>query len=216
VRRLGLSRPPEDPLSQAVRGAGWEPVPLRLTEMVATGQPAPAADADAVLVLSPSAARLALLPSGLPCLAQGEATALALRTRGAGNVLTAAEPRAEGLLQLLRQAYPQGGSFLLARGERSREHLEAAAEGTPWRLLPWVTHREIPLQPPPPLPELEAVLALAPLQAELLGPRSQGLLRFAWGRRTLEAFSRAGYPVDGWCEPEVSALQKLLAARSQP
>jgi uroporphyrinogen-III synthase len=207
VNRLGLARGTDDALCRAVRAAGWEPVPLFLTAMEATlaGPPGPA---DAVLVLSPAAARLALLPPGIPCLAQGEATARALAGR---TVLVSASPRAEGLFDLLRESFPQGGSFLLARAERSRQHLEQAAEGTPWRLLPWITHREAAIDPPPAMPALEAVLALSPLQAELLGPRSAGLLRYAWGQRTQRAFLQAGYPVDGWCEPEASALQRLLS-----
>jgi len=211
VKRLGLARALDDALCQAVREAGWEPVPWFLTAMTATGAEPPAAGADAVIVLSPAAARLALLPPGVPCLAQGEATARALAGR---EVRVSATPRAEGLFDLLRAAYPQGGSFLLARAERSREHLEQAAAGTPWRLLPWITHREGPIEPPPAMPELDGVLALSPLQAELLGPRSGHLLRFAWGQRTQRAFLQAGYPDDGWCEPDASALRRLLASRS--
>lgn len=211
MKRLGLARALDDALCQAVREAGWEPVPWFLTAMTATGAEPPAAGADAVIVLSPAAARLALLPPGVPCLAQGEATARALAGR---EVRVSATPRAEGLFDLLRAAYPQGGSFLLARAERSREHLEQAAAGTPWRLLPWITHREGPIEPPPAMPELDGVLALSPLQAELLGPRSGHLLRFAWGQRTQRAFLQAGYPDDGWCEPDASALRRLLASRS--
>jgi len=211
VKRLGLARAQDDPLSQAVRAAGWEPVPLFLTAMEATLAPPPADGVDAVIVLSPAAARLALLPPGAPCLAQGEATARALAGR---SVLVSATPKAEGLFDLLREQFPRGGSFLLARAERSREHLEQAAAGTPWRLLPWITHREAAIEPPPALPALDAVLALSPFQAELLGPRSGQLLRFAWGQRTQRAFLQAGYPVDGCCEPEASALQRLLSSRS--
>ena len=210
MKRLGLARALNDALSQAVLAAGWEPVPLFLTAMEATRAEPPVPDPDAVIVLSPAAARLALLPPGPPCLAQGEATARALAGR---TVLVSATPRAEGLFDLLRETFPQGGTFLLARAERSREHLEQAAAGTPWRLLPWITHREAPLDPPPALPALDAVLALSPLQAELLGPRSAHLLRFAWGQRTQRAFLQAGYPVDGWCEPEASSLQRLLSTR---
>jgi uroporphyrinogen-III synthase len=186
-------------------------VPLFLTAMTATLAPPPEPAPDAVIVLSPAAARLALLPPGVPCLAQGEATARALTGH---PVRVSATPKAEGLFDLLRASYPQGGTFLLARAERSREHLEQAAAGSPWRLLPWITHREGPVEPVPEMPELNAVLALSPLQAELLGPRSRHLLRFAWGERTQRAFLQAGYPVDGWCEPDISSLQSLL--RSQP
>jgi uroporphyrinogen-III synthase len=216
VKRLGLARATDDALCRTVRAAGWEPVPLFLTVMEATGAEPPVPAPDAVVVLSPAAARLALLPPGVPCLAQGEATARALASTGAmagRTVLVSASPRAEGLFDLLRERFPQGGCFLLARAERSRQHLERAAEGTPWRLLPWITHREAPVDPPPAMPALDAVLALGPLQAELPGPRSAGLLRFAWGERTQRAFLQAGYPVDGWCEPEASALQRLLSAR---
>jgi uroporphyrinogen-III synthase len=127
-------------------------------------------------------------------------------------VRVSAEPRAEGLWALLRTQFPAGGEFLVARGERSRQFLEEVAAGSPWHLHPWITHRERPLDPPPALPELDAVLALSPLQAELLGPRSAGMLRFAWGRRTGRAFQKAGYPVQGCCAPEAAALQRMLSA----
>lgn len=213
MKRLGLARALDDALCQAVRAAGWEPVPLFLTAMTATLAEPPLADPDAVIVLSPAAARLALLsllPPGTPCLAQGEATARALEGR---TVRVSPTPNAEGLFDLLRATYPQGGSFLLARAERSREHLEGAAAGSLWRLLPWITHREAPIEPPPALPGLDAVLALSPLQAETLGPRSTGLACFAWGQRTQRAFLQAGYPVEGWCEPDASSLQQLLCSR---
>lgn len=207
MKRLGLARAQDDPLCQAVRAAGWEPVPLFVTAMAATHQPPPAAEADAAILLSPAAARLALLPAGLPCLAQGEATARALSGR---TVWISRTPVGEGLFDLLKERFPEGGTFLLARGERSREFLEQAAAGSPWKIVPWVTHREAPVQPPPAWPELDAVLALSPLQAEVLGGRSQGLLRFAWGERTRDAFVRAGYPVDACCRPDASALQQIL------
>ena len=211
MKRLGLARALDDALCRAIRAVGWEPVPLFVTAMEATLVPAPAAHPDAVILLSPAAARLALLPPGVPCLAQGAATATALGERqGPGEILVSRTPRAEGLFELLRERFPAGGTFLLARGERSREHLEQAAEGTPWSLIPWITHCERPVLPPPALPELDAVLALSPLQAELLGPAAVPL-RFAWGQRTHRAFQQAGYPGDGWCEPEATALQRLLS-----
>lgn len=71
MKRLGLARALDDPLCQAVRAAGWEPVPLFLTRLEATLAPPPAPHADAVILLSPAAARLASLPDGVPCLAQG-------------------------------------------------------------------------------------------------------------------------------------------------
>jgi uroporphyrinogen-III synthase len=208
VKRLGLARALDDALCQAVLAAGCSPVPLFLTAMTATLAPPPEPAPDAVIVLSPAAARLALLPQGVPCLAQGEATGRALAGR---EVLVSATPKAEGLFDLLRETFPQGGTFLLARAERSRAHLEQAAAGTPWHLLPWITHRESPIEPPPAMPALDAVLALSPLQAELLGPRTAGILRLAWGQRTHLAFEKAGYAGDGWCEPEASALQRLLS-----
>ena len=234
--KLGLARAQGDPLCLAVAAAGWEPVPCFATVMEASLAPPPCEHPDAVLVLSPSAARLALLPAGVPCLAQGEATARALDRRALDRraldrqaldrqaldrqaldrraldrqILVSESPNAEGLFELLRERFPAGGTFLLARAERSREHLEQASAGTPWRLLPWITHRERPQEPFPQLAGLDAVLALSPLQAELLGPRFPGL-RLAWGQRTQRAFAQVGYPCSGWCEPEPAALKRLLA-----
>jgi uroporphyrinogen-III synthase len=178
--------------------------------MEPTLAPPPVDHADGIILLSPGAARHALLPPGIPCLAQGEATARSLKDR---QVLVSASPKAEGLFDLLRETFPKGGTFLLARAERSREHLERAAAGTPWRLLPWVTHREKALDPPPDLAGLDALLALSPLQAEVLGPLFGGV-RLAWGQRTQRAFAQVGYPCQGWCEPDAGALTRLLLAQS--
>jgi len=205
--KLGLARALGDKLCLAVTAAGWEPVPCFLTAMEPTQAAPPAPTADGVVLLSPAAARLAQLPPGLTCLAQGEATARAVPD--GRKVLVSATPQAEGLFDLLKDRFPDGGTFFLARAERSREHLEAVTAGTPWRLLPWITHREAPLDPPPSLAGLQAVLALSPFQAELLGPRFQGL-RLAWGQRTHQAFAQVGYPSHGWCEPDPSALTRLL------
>jgi uroporphyrinogen-III synthase len=211
VKRIGLARAQGDALARAVQAAGWEPVPYFCTSMEATQAEPPVATADGVIILSPAAARLARIPEGLPCLAQGQATAAALEGR---TVLVSATPKAEGLFDLLRERFPAGGTFLLARAERSREHLEEAAAGTPWQLLPWITHRESPVLPAPVLPAVDALLALSPLQAELLGPLSEHRLRFAWGQRTHRAYAQVGYPSHGWCEPEAEALQRLLAQQS--
>ena len=197
-------------MSRAVLAAGWEPVPFHATVLAATLAPPPRIRPDAIIILSPAAARLALIPEGALCLAQGAGTALALEGR---EVLTSAVPRAEGLLQLLKDRFPRGGRFLLARGERSREFLEDATQGTPWVLQPWITHAERALEPPPAAPDVEALLALSPLQAEVLGPLSDSRLRFAWGERTHEAFAQVGYPSHGWCEPALPALQRLLLSR---
>jgi len=198
-------------MSRAVLASGWEPVPYHVTTMEATGAEPPLANPDAAIFLSPSAARLARIPAHVPCLAQGAATAQAL---GQGReVIVSAVPRAEGLLQLLKERFPGGGRFLLARAERSREHLEAATAGSVWMLEPWITHRECPLPDLPDPWELDALLALSPLQAEILGPLSGPRLRFAWGERTGRAFADSGYPCHGCCEPQIPALQRMLLER---
>jgi len=210
VKRVGLARAKDDAMSRAIAAAGWEPVPFHVTAMEATGAAPPHPRPDGVIVLSPAAARLGRIPQGVPCLAQGAATALALEGR---QVLTSAIPHAEGLVQLLKDRFPGGGTFLLARAGRSREHLEEALRGSAWTLLPWITHREVPLDPLPALPALEAVLALSPLQAEVLGPLAGDRLRLAWGERTDRAYAQVGYPSHGWCQPQLSALQQLLSSR---
>ena len=205
--KLGLARDLGDKLCLAVTAAGWEPVPRFLTAMEATLAPPPPGTPDGIILLSPAAARLALLPPAATCLAQGAATARAVPQ--GHPVRVSASPQAEGLVELLKADFPQGGTFFLARAERSREHLEAAMAGTPWRLLPWITHREAALQPLPSLEGLDAFLALSPFQAELLGPVFPGL-RLAWGQRTHQAFAQVGYPSHGWCEPDAAALTRLL------
>jgi uroporphyrinogen-III synthase len=206
VKRLGLARAAEDALSRVVLEAGWEPVALFLTELVPTGSPRPLEHPDAVVLLSPAGAKD--VPAGVPILVTGLGTAAALAGR---SVLVSSEPRAEGLWVLLREQFPVGGRFLLIRGERSRGYLEEVAEDTPWRLVPWITHAEKAKNPLPALPNLDAVLALSPLQAELLGPQACGILRFAWGARTAEAFRRGGHPAHDSCLARPEALGRMLS-----
>lgn len=208
VKRLGLARAVADPLSQVVAKSGWEPVPLFLTEMAATGAPIPLDHPDGAILLSPAGARTAALPGGMPVLVTGQGSALSLGPR---EVIVSPEPRAEGIWRALQARFPSGGQFLLIRAERSRGFLEEISRDTPWRLVPWITHAEKAKDPLPAMPVLEGVLALSPLQAELLGPRSSGLLRFAWGDRTAEAFQRGGNPVHDSCLARPEALGRMLA-----
>jgi len=206
-----LAREAGDPLSAVLRETGWEPVPCYPTQLQPVETPLPVEKPLAALVLSPTGARLARLPEGLPCLVTGEATARAL----AGHPVSLPEaPRAEGLWALLQQQYPEGGDFLLIRGERSRGFLEAAAQGGPWHLHPWLTHREVAAEPFPDLSLMEAVLALSPYQAEVLAPHARTLLRLAWGERSAAAFAAAGAPAAAWCEPRPEALRGMLEGLS--
>lgn len=209
MRRLALARGAEDPLSLTVAAAGWEPLAFFATEIVATGAPCPCPEPDAVVLLSPAGARYAELPEGVPVLATGVGTARILQGH---DVLVPAEPSAEALWDLLQERLPRGGNVLVIRAERSRGWLQEAAEGTPWRLHPWITHVERPVAPPPALPEAAAVLALSPLQAEVLGPLAADRARLAWGERTARAFARVGYPAVAWCEPRPDALLRLLTS----
>jgi uroporphyrinogen-III synthase len=209
IKRLGLAREPGNALCEGITRAEWLPVSFYVTAMKATGIPAPIARPDAVILLSPNGAQQAILPEGVPLLATGEGTARIMVDR---EVWTPEEPSAEGLWMLLKVHFPKGGDFLLVRGERSRGHLEAVAEGTPWRMHPWISHTECPLEPLPDLPELEAVLALSPQQAELLGPLAAKLLRFAWGHRAARAFESSGFPAIDVCEPKLEALERMLRA----
>lgn len=210
---LALDRPLDHPLCEAIRHAGWVPVPYACTQQLASQEPPPGGSWDAILVLSPAGARAigSFVSMGTPCLATGSGTADLLAGR---PVLVPSQPRAEELWDLLRERFPQGGSFLLVRGERSRGFLEAQAAGSPWRLTPWVSHREVPKVPPPLLPDVNAVLALSPLQAEVLAALAQERLRFAWGRASAQAFAIAEAPVTAWCEPTLEALEAMLAAQS--
>ncbi|HEY3399921.1 MAG TPA: uroporphyrinogen-III synthase [Geothrix sp.] len=212
--RLALARPAQHPLADTVRQAGWEPVPFAFTRLkvASTVPPIPFATAQAFLVLSPSGARVAAphLLAGTVCLVQGAGTADALGREDL-EVHLPSEARAEALWDLLQSRFPEGGDFILARGERSREYLEVATRGTAWRIHPWVTHREVAKDPLPPLPEVEGVLALSPLQAEILAPLVGDVLRFAWGIATAEAFAKAGVPAHGRCEPKPSLLWAMLA-----
>jgi hypothetical protein len=61
------------------------------------------------------------------------------------------------------------------------------------------------------LPKVEAVLALSPLQAEILAPITGEVLRFAWGDATRDAFSRCGAPAHAHCEPKPGLLWAMLA-----
>jgi uroporphyrinogen-III synthase len=176
--------------------------------MMPTGAAIPLVCPDAVILLSPAGARVAAFPEGVPILTTGQGTAASLVDR---EVITSPEPRAEGLWQLLQARFPAGGDFLLIRGERSRGFLEEISRGTPWRLVPWITHAEKAKDPLPDMPVLDGVLAMSPLQAELLGPRAPGILRFAWGERAAAAFLRDGYPAHDSCLARPDALERMLA-----
>jgi uroporphyrinogen-III synthase len=212
--RLALARPAQHPLADIVRKAGWRPVPYSFTSLKGTGAAPPMLlqRVSALLVLSPSGAKVAskALPAGMTCLVQGAGTADALGREDL-DIQLPTEARAEALWDLLQLRFPDGGDFVLVRGERSREFLEVAAKGSSWRIHPWVTHREAAREPFPPLPRVEGILALSPTQAEILAPLAGNVLRFAWGEATAEAFAKAGVPVDGHCEPKPSLLWAMLA-----
>lgn len=193
--------------------AGWQPVPFAVTRLVESQAAPPMAlgQADALIVLSPSGAKAAgpRLPAGMTVLAQGLGTADALGRRDLDLSLSSAA-KAEALWDLLRQRFPEGGSFVLVRGERSREYLEMAARESAWALHPWITHSEAPRLPLPDLPDVEAVLAMSPLQAQVLAGMAKDRLRFAWGEGAAQAYAHAGQPAAAWCEPKASALHSML------
>ena len=207
VKRLALARKSEDPLCTLIQNSGWEPVPFFLTRMEPSNEPPPIENATAIILLSPTGAKFAKLPEGIPILVTGEGTARTLPER---DVWISPEPRAEGLWALMRERFPEGGDFLLVRGERSRGFLEEVSFNTPWRVHPWTTHAENPWDPPPPMPSVDAVLALSPLQAELLAPRASALLRFAWGERAAQAFAILDQPAHDTCEPRPESLGRML------
>lgn len=209
MKRLGLARAPKDALFAAVAEAGWEPVNCPFTTFEPTEEDNPCPKADLAIVLSPAAARAASLDPALPCLATGEATAAPLRN-GLRSLHLPETPDAEGLWKALQTILPDGGKILLVRGERSRAFLEHVAADSPWQLHAWITHREVPASPFPDLTRLDAVLALGPLQAELLAVHARHLPRFAWGARTADAFARCGAPAVDWCEPRPAALKAML------
>lgn len=217
--RLALARPAEHALAEVVRQSGWVPVPFPFVHSQASElpPPRPVAGCLALVVLSPAAGRAVAsgLAPGTLCLVQGGGTADAMGRQDL-ELLLPPEARAEALWQLLRERFPAGGDFLLARGERSREYLEAAAQGTAWRIHPWITHREGLAEPFPAWPEVEAVLALSPLQAEALAPRSGRVQRFAWGEATAAAFERAGAPAHDHCLPSPGELNAMLARHFKP
>jgi len=125
VIRLGMARGIDETLSKSVRKAGWEPVFWAVTELQPAGTPIPFSPARAAIILSPAGAKAAKLPPGMLCLVTGEATGRAIQGH---EVIVSSEPRAEGLWSALRNRYPEGGDFLLVRGERSRGYLEEVAE----------------------------------------------------------------------------------------
>lgn len=212
--RLALARPAQHPLADTVRKAGWTPVPYGFTALKVSSAPPPIPfeKAQALLLLSPSGARVATgrIPAGMTCLAQGAGTAQALGREDL-DIQLPPDASVESLWALVQRLFPEGGAFILARGERSREYLEMAARGTIWRMHPWITHCEMARSPFPPLPAVAGVLAMSPLQAEILAPLTTQVLRFAWGESTRAAFERCGAPVAAYCEPKPSLLWAMLA-----
>lgn len=214
--KLALARPLDHPLCRAVAEADWEPVPYYITSQEFTHATPPMGldTISALLVLSPAAAQAVKVwvTKSMAVVVQGEGTE---QTLGPNSVDSAhiRRPRqatAESLWDMLQQAYPEGGDFVLARGERSRQYIEAVAKGSAWRIHPWITHREVPTQPEPTLPTVDALLALSPLQAEYMAGIPGNLLRFAWGERAAKAFQSSGAEVHGVCEPQKEDLIHLL------
>ncbi|MBL0209713.1 MAG: hypothetical protein IPQ13_02195 [Holophagaceae bacterium] len=214
--KLALARPLDHPLCRAVAEAGWEPVPYYITVQEFTHATPPMAleAVSALLVLSPAAAQAVKVwvARSMDVVVQGEGTeqTLGLESVDSKHLRRPRQATAESLWDMLQQAYPDGGEFVLARGERSRQYIEAVAKGTAWRIHPWITHREVPTKPEPTLPGVDAVLALSPLQAEYLAGIPGDLLRFAWGERAANAFKASGAEVHGVCEPRKDALIHLL------
>lgn len=214
--KLALARPLDHPLSRAVAEAGWEPVPYYITNQEFThATPPMGLDAvSALLVLSPAAAQAVKVwvTKSMDVVVQGEGTEQNLGPdfMGSGRIRRPRQATAESLWDMLRQAYPEGGEFVLARGERSRQYIEATAKGSAWRIHPWITHREVPTKPDPTLPNVDALLALSPLQAEYMAGIPGDLLRFAWGDRAGKAFEASGVEVHGVCEPKKESLIHLL------
>ncbi len=211
--RLALARPLDHPICRAVAEAGWEPVPYFITTQEFTHASPPIAleSSSAVIVLSPAAARAARVwvPKSMDIVAQGEGTEAELGMEPV-RIRRPQKITAEGLWEMITLAYPEGGDFVLARGERSRQHIESAAKGSIWRIHPWITHREVPATPEPTIPSVDALLALSPLQAEYMAGVPGSVLRFAWGERAARAFTSAGAEVHGTCEPKRNSLIQLL------
>ncbi len=211
--RVALARPLDHPLCRAVAEAGWEPVPYFITrqEFTHTSPPIPLENAAALLVLSPAAAQAVRVwvSNAIDVVVQGEGTELALGMDSL-RIRRPQRQTAEGLWSMFTQAYPEGGEFVLARGERSREFMERNARGTIWHIHSWITHREVPVTPEPTMPSVDALLALSPLQAEYLSGVPGDALRFAWGERAARAFQSSGVEVHGVCDPSTEALIQLL------
>ena len=204
-------------MAEVARQAGWTPIPFFPTrqETLEDPPPIPWESVVAVVILSPAGA-LAVgdrLPSGIPVLVTGPGTAAPLTDLGL-DLHLASSPHGEALWELLQARCPSGGSVVCVRAERGRDFLAGACAGTAWDLYSWITHREVAVDPLPDLPEARAVLALGPLQAEVLGPRSGSCLRLAWGERTAAAFAACGYPAHDFCEPTPAALAEMLARTS--
>lgn len=214
--KLALARPLDHPLGRAVAEAGWEPVPYYITSQEFTHATPPMSldTISALLVLSPAAARAVKVwvTKSMAVVVQGEGTEqnLGLESVDSTHLRRPQLATAESLWDMLTRAYPDGGDFVLARGERSRQYIEAAAKGSAWRIHPWITHREVPTKPEPTLPVTDALLALSPLQAEYMAGIPGDLLRFAWGERAAKAFAASGVEVHGVCEPKKDSLIHLL------
>jgi len=218
--KLALGREPDNPLCSVVRESGWEPVSFFCTAISPTLDPPPFPinRCKAVAVLSPSGAEAVRnqLPTGTRVLVQGEGTLRPLLGRGL-DISMSPFPVAESMWELIRKAIPIGGDILVVRGERSRGFLETIAVSTPWRIHPWISHREVILQPAPIVPSLDAALALSPIQASILArllPRGT-CRRFAWGKGAARAFKEAGAPAHATCIPSPEGLRQLLEIEAE-
>lgn len=137
--RVLVTRSPEDAArtAQKLEARGHEAVLAPVTRIVPTGEPAPAAAYDALIVTSAHAQQaLAALDREKPVFAVGERTAEAVRTAGFAEIVVAAGD-AVSLSRLIRERLPSGLTLLHVTARHHKEEPAASLRAAGFTLLPW-------------------------------------------------------------------------------
>ncbi|WP_262030313.1 uroporphyrinogen-III synthase [Microvirga sp. Mcv34] len=139
MTRILITRSAEDAKRTAGRLAalGFEACQAPVTRIVPTGDPAPQAPYDALIVTSAHAAdALAVLDRHKPVFAVGEHTAEVVRAEGFSQI-SVADGDAVSLSRLIREQLPPGLVLLHVTARHHKEEPAASLRGAGFTVLQW-------------------------------------------------------------------------------
>jgi uroporphyrinogen-III synthase len=156
MMRVLITRPDKDGARSAalLAGQGYDPLAIRLTEIVPLDPPFRAVSIDAVIATSahafealPAPCRKAL--DRLPVYTVGERTAEAAKAAGLSRIRTGPGDAA-GLAEMVLAEIPSGGAVLYLAGEPRKPVIEERLSDGGLRFETLIVYRAQPLAAPPP------------------------------------------------------------------